>query len=118
MNFISPAKRQEGAALVRTGTVHSLALPLNKNGPQPPQERRLNVQHVMLETGTDLLAGVQRNSVSGWGYADDMVTMALQCGTQWDSLAHAFYNYKMYNNRDCSLVCTARCRKERYSGTG
>ena len=25
-------------------------------------------------------------------YADDMVSMPLQCGTQWDSLAHVFAN--------------------------
>jgi kynurenine formamidase len=47
---------------------------------------------------------VQRNSVDGWGYADDSITMALQCATHWDALSHAFYDYKMYNDRDCALV--------------
>jgi kynurenine formamidase len=58
----------------------------------------------MLQTGTDLRAGVQRNSVDGWGYADDCVEMALQAATHWDALSHAFYDYKMYNDRDCTLV--------------
>ena len=58
----------------------------------------------MLETGTDLRAGVQHDSIDGWGYADDMVTMALQSATHWDALSHAFYDYKMYNDRDCTLV--------------
>jgi kynurenine formamidase len=30
--------------------------------------------------------------------------MALQCATHWDGLSHAFYDYKMYNDRDCELV--------------
>ncbi|MDA8398971.1 MAG: cyclase family protein [Actinomycetota bacterium] len=104
VNFITGERRQMAAGLVREGKAFSLALPLDRNGPQPPTERRLNPQHVMLQTGTELHAGVQRGAVGGWGYADDMVTMALQCGTHWDALAHAFYNYKMYNGRDCTLV--------------
>ena len=30
-------------------------------------------------------------------YADDMVTMPLQCGTQWDALSHIFNEGKMWN---------------------
>lgn len=104
LNYLTPAVRTAGAALVREGRPISLALPLDREGLQPPADVRLNPQHVMLQTGTDLRAGVQRNSIDGWGYADDMVTMALQAATHWDGLAHAFYDYKMYNNRDCTLV--------------
>lgn len=104
VNLITPAKRLEAAAAIRRGVTFSLALPLDRRGPQPPFERRLNPQHVMLQTGTELRAGVQRGAIDGWGYADDMVTMALQCGTHWDGLAHAFHDYKMYNDRDCELV--------------
>lgn len=104
VNFLTAEVRVKAAALARTGRVFSLAIPFDESGPQPPFERRLNPRHVMLATGTDLRAGVQPNQVDGWGYADDMITMALQAATQWDSLAHAFYDYKMYNGRDCSLV--------------
>lgn len=104
VNFITEETRRAAASLVKQGKVFSLALPLNRNGPQPPAARRLNPQHVMLQTGTDLRAGVQRGAIDGWGYSDDMVTMALQCGTHWDALAHAFHDYKMYNGRDCTLV--------------
>jgi kynurenine formamidase len=104
VNLITPQKRLEAAGFVRTGHVISLALPLGRDGPQPPFERRLNPQHVMLQTGTELEAGVQGGAVDGWGYSDDMVIMALQAGTHWDALAHAFYDYKMYNGRSCSLV--------------
>ena len=104
VNFITPAKRVEAAALVRKGKVFSLSIPLDESGPQPSFERRLNPRHLMLATGTDLRSGVQPGAVGGIGEADDMVTMALQAATQWDSLAHIFYDYKMYNDRDCALV--------------
>lgn len=104
VNFLTAEVRVKAATLARTGRVFSLAIPFDESGPQPPFERRLNPRHVMLATGTDLRAGVQPNQVDGWGYADDMITMALQAATQWDSLAHAFYDYKMYNGRDCTLV--------------
>lgn len=104
VNFITPAARREAARLVQNGKTFSLALPFGDEGPQPAGDRRLNPHHVMLQTGTDVASGVQEHSVDGSGYADDMVTMALQCGTQWDGLAHAFYAYRMYNNRDCALV--------------
>ncbi len=104
LNFITPATRVAAAGLVSQGRPVSLALPLERAGMQAAQDVRLNPQHVMLQTGTDLRAGVQRNSIDGWGYSDDMVTMALQAATHWDAIAHAFYDYKMYNDRDCTLV--------------
>jgi kynurenine formamidase len=111
VNFITPDRRREASRLVRRGDVISLAIPFDDQGPQPPHERRLNPRHIMLQTGTDLRAGVQRGSVGGWGYSDDMVIMALQAATQWDSLAHAFYDYKMYNDRDCTLVTSEGASK-------
>ena len=104
VNYITDHRRREGAELVRKGKIFSLSLPFGPIGLQPPGDRRLDPQHVMLQTGTDLMCNVQQGQVEGWGYADDMVTMALQCATHWDGLAHAFYDYKMYNNRDCTEV--------------
>lgn len=104
VNHITDKRRARAAALARTGKTFSLALPLGAIGLQPPGDRRLDPHHVMLQTGTDLMAGVQPGQVGGWGYADDMVTMALQCATHWDGLGHAFYNYRMYNDRPCVEV--------------
>jgi kynurenine formamidase len=104
INLITDAKRVEAAGLVRKGRVFPLALPLDLDGPSPGPPQRLRTHHVMLQTGTDLRAGVQPGAVDGWGYADDMVMLALHNSTHWDSLAHAFYDFKMYNDRDCALV--------------
>ena len=36
--------------------------------------------------------------------ADDIVTMPLQCATQWDSLAHVGYDSRAYNDVPYSAV--------------
>src|SRR5579862_203309 len=95
LNYITSSTRASAAREVKSGEVFSLAISLDRNGPQPAGGPRLNPHHVMLQTGTELKSGVQPDSVDGWGYADDMVTMALQCATHWDALSHAFYDYKM-----------------------
>lgn len=104
LNHITNESRRSAAALVQTGEAISLAIPLDEAGPQPPFERRVNPRHAMLETGSDVRAGVQEGGVGGVGWSDDMVTMALQAGTHWDSLAHCFHDRRMYNDRDCALV--------------
>jgi kynurenine formamidase len=113
VNFITPAKRVEAASLIRSGKVFSLAIPLDADGPlsEPWPEGRGNPRHLMLATGTDLAAGRQLGGENGNGYADDMVVMPLQCATQWDALSHQFWNYKMYNDRDCTLVGTRGAEK-------
>ena len=63
---------------------------------------RFNPIHTMLATGTDAVAGRQESI--GIRYADDMVSMPLQCGTQWDALGHVFYGEKMWNGYDARLV--------------
>jgi kynurenine formamidase len=104
LNFITPEVRVGAARSIRTGKCFSLAIPLDEHGPQPVSQRRPNPFRVMMETGTDVRAGVQPGAIDGYGGSDDIVTMALQAATQWDSLAHVFYDFKMYNNRDCTLV--------------
>lgn len=105
VNLITPARRLHAASLVRKGAVFSLAIPFDLDGvPQLPITRRINPHLWMLQTGTDLRAGVQGGAVDGWGYADEIFAMGTHAATHWDGLAHAFYDYKMYNNRDCTMV--------------
>jgi len=63
----------------------------------------------MLADGGDVLAGAQKLP-GGFNYADDAITMPLQCGTQWDALAHVSYDGKMYNDRDVALVTSRGAR--------
>ncbi len=111
LNFITPERVLAATALPRRGQVISCALPFDKNGPQSGVGGRHNPIHYMLAHGGDALAGAQDAFPGGFRYADDAVTMPLQCGTQWDSLAHVFYDGKMYNDRDIRLVTSQGAAK-------
>ena len=104
LNFITPERILTATALPRRGQVISCGLNFDQNGPQTGRGGRHNPIHVMLQDGGDVLAGAQDGIPGGFRYADDSVTMPLQCGTQWDALSHVFYDGKMYNDRDIALV--------------
>lgn len=116
VNFITPDVIKRAAGLVRQGKVISCALPFDGNGPQTGAFGRVNPIHSMVATGTDHVTGQQKlggfdKPPYDWGYADDQVTMFLQCGTQWDGLGHIFHKGKMYGGRDASLVSAAGAAK-------
>ena len=50
-------------------------------------------------------------AMQGYGGSDDWIVMPLQCVTQWDSLAHVFYEGKMYNGYDAALVTSSGTSK-------
>lgn len=104
LNFITPERVLAACALPRRGRVISCALSFDQNGPQTGLAGRHNPIHVMLTDGGDALSGAQDFLAGGFRYADDAVTMPLQCGTQWDALAHVFYDGRMYNNREVRWV--------------
>ena len=92
----------------------SLALNFDHTGPQGAKSKypamgRTNPIHTMIRTGTDAYSGVLDKR--GIRAADDMVTMPLQCGTQWDGLGHVFYESKMWNGYDCREVTSAGAQK-------
>jgi kynurenine formamidase len=105
-NTITPEKVASATALVRLGRVFSLAIPLDASGPQFGTAGRFNPIRTMLASGADAATGAQGppEFAPGFGYADDIVTMPLQCATHWDGLGHVFHDGRMYNNRPASLV--------------
>jgi kynurenine formamidase len=111
LNFITPERVLTATALPRRGQVISCGLDFDHKGPQSGAGGRHNPIHFMLATGSDALAGAQDAIPGGFRYADDAVTMPLQCGTQWDALSHVFYDGKMYNDRDIALVTSRGARK-------
>ena len=111
LNFITPERILTATALPRRGQVISCGLNFDQNGPQTGRGGRHNPIHVMLQDGGDVLAGAQDGIPGGFRYADDSVTMPLQCGTQWDALSHVFYDGKMYNDRDIALVTSRGAQK-------
>jgi kynurenine formamidase len=90
LNLITPERLVAAAALVRRGKVFDLGIPFDDQGPQPGGAR-INPVHLMSQTGdTQVFPG-------GFKYADDYIFMPLQGASQWDALAHVYYDDHLYN---------------------
>ncbi|MGV0734601.1 cyclase family protein [Mycolicibacter sinensis] len=113
LNLVGPDEVRAAAALVRSGRVISLTMPYDGNGPQTGQHGRFNPQLYASATGLDHLAGTQTallntlGTPQGFGFADDVVLMPTQSGTQWDALCHIFWNGRMWNGRTAAEVGSA-----------
>ena len=125
LNFVTEKEIMAARDTIRKGKVISLGLPFDKDGPQRGGQGRFNPIHTMLATGTDAVTGVQDEKTAPdmvetqlmCRYADDMISMPLQCGTQWDSLAHVFANDKMWNGYDARLVDSNGAKKNGIQNT-
>ena len=103
LNFVEPEDIITAAGLIRKGKVFSLALNFDNRGPQVGLwGNRFTPIPTLLATGTAAIAGNQ--DAGKFRYADDMVSLPLQCGTQWDALGHIFFDDKMWNGYDARLV--------------
>jgi kynurenine formamidase len=96
LNLITAERVVEAARLIRTGKVFDLGIPLDSDGPQPGGGRG-NPVRLMSATAGQVSPGAFR-------YADDYVFMPLQAASQWDALAHVFYDDQLYNGRPASSV--------------
>jgi kynurenine formamidase len=98
INFITPEVRKAAAALVKKGELFDLGMPFDTSGPQAGG-LRFNPVHTMSMLPTDPVRYPDGIIVS-----DDIVTMPLQCATQWDGLAHVGYDGLLYNNTPAAAV--------------
>jgi len=109
MNCVTAEQIIAAAQLVRRGRVFSLALPFDADGPQDGTRGRVNTQHVMLQDGGDVAHA--QEYLAALRYTDDAVYMPLQCGTQWDSLAHIFHDGFMYGGHGPDLVTSTGAKR-------
>jgi kynurenine formamidase len=108
LNYITPETIAAAGRLVTTGKVFALGIPLDRNGPQSGTRQRFNPIHTMFRDGGDApRTPAQVAEMQGYGGSDDWIVMPLQCATQWDSLAHIFYEGKMWNGYDAALVTSS-----------
>ena len=108
LNYITPERVAAACRLATTGKVFALGIPLDRNGPQSGTRARFNPIHTMFRDGGDApRTPAEVAAQEGYGGSDDWIVMPLQCVTQWDSLAHIFYEGKMYNGYDATLVTSS-----------
>src|SRR3989475_2875903 len=112
LNYITPERIATACRLATTGKVFALGIPLERNGPQSGTRQRFNPIHTMFRDGGDApKTPAEVKDMQGYGGSDDWIVMPLQCVTQWDSLAHIFYEGKMYNGYDATLVTSSGAAK-------
>ncbi|MCA9633507.1 MAG: cyclase family protein [Myxococcales bacterium] len=110
-NYITPAKLVEAAGCVRRGVTFSLGIPFDSEGPQLGQGGRTNPVHLMRMDGGDNAAGWTRPGMGTLRVTDDYIMMPLQAATQWDSLAHVFYEDHLYNGFSSNTVTSFGAEK-------
>lgn len=103
LNFVTAEKRVEAGRLIVTGKTFDLGLPFDSNGPwqSGSPAHRFNPIHLMSVSPADPMG-----DADGAFFADDVIIMPLQCGTQWDGLAHVGYDGVFYNDIPLSAVTT------------
>jgi kynurenine formamidase len=111
LNHVTPERVAAAAACIRSGKRISMALPMDATGPQVSGGfgGRFNPIHLMFRDGGDIAMGTvvdefyngRDRHLRG---TDDLIIMALQSSTQWDALAHIFFDGHMYNGRTPDAV--------------
>lgn len=104
LNHLAPDNVVRAARLVATGRIVGMGLPIDDAGPQSGGGTlgRFNPIHLMIRDGADVAAGTMiRDFYGGTDRhlrgTDDILILPLQSGTQWDALAHIFFEDTMYN---------------------
>jgi kynurenine formamidase len=108
LNLIDRAARLRGIAAVEDGMTFALGLPLSaEEGIQLGFVKgRVNPTRTMVSVNEGL-------GESGWiAFSEDVVTLAMQCATHWDGLAHASYGdgpdgRRLYNGYPASSITEA-----------
>jgi kynurenine formamidase len=109
LNLIDEAARRRGANAVKSGKAFALGLPLSEaEGIQMGFiEGRVNPTRSMIQVNLPLSADPEWICSS-----EDVLTLATQCATHWDALAHCSYGGVIYNGFPATSVTAdgaARC---------
>jgi len=101
LNYITPEVIKQAASLVKKGKVYSLAIPLEKEAPIWPARNKL--VHIVSYSNDP--------SPGGRGGAEDILTMHTHGTTHMDTLAHVWYDSKLYNGWPASVVSSRGTEK-------
>ena len=101
LNLVDEAARLRGVQAVQSGKSFALGLPLSEaEGIQAGFIKgRVNPDRTMIQINEPLSADPEWVCAS-----EDVVTLALQCATHWDGLAHVSYGGVIYNGYPASSI--------------
>jgi kynurenine formamidase len=110
LNLVDAGARRRAAAAVVSGQAFALGLPLSEaEGIQLGfVEGRVNPSRTMAQVNVPVNAA----HPEGVCFSEDVLTLATQCATHWDSLAHSSYGGVIYNGYPASTISSegaARC---------
>jgi kynurenine formamidase len=116
LNHVTSQDVVRAAELIRTGKRFSLSIPFDENGPQRPGSGRPNPIHLMSVDGRDFMSGagtpeqrdIRRRYLQN---ADDIVILPLQSATQWDGLAHVFFEQRLYNGYSADFITSSGAKR-------
>lgn len=124
LNFVGTRQLLSAVEAVKRGQAYSLSDEINSRGVNGSSGFRRNPLHLMVVDGQDAalayvdeLPGAPEQSVASmqkgdFKFAEDMIIMSLQSGTQWDGLAHVYYDGLMYNGYSANSITSlgaSRC---------
>ena len=105
LNHITPEVLRDAAACVVDGKLFNLGLRFDKNGPQRSRGR---FNPLLFATDLFTPLGADHPLMC---FSDDVITMPLQCATQWDALSHVHYDGQLYNgyrtDKALGVACAA-----------
>ena len=109
LNHLVPEDVVAASALVRSGRVFSLSIPVDENGPQTGGFGRFNPIHLMIRDGNAAVTGTTVRDFYGGRDrfirgTDDILILPLQSGTQWDALGHIVFEDRIYNGYEATWV--------------
>ena len=116
LNLIDASAILQAASLVRRGVVFPLGNAFDGDGPQGGTGFRRNPIHLMsFDGGDSSVDGARLGTTSNdklieamWQspmrFNDDYIMMPLQACTQWDAIAHVYYDDQLYNGYPAGSV--------------
>jgi len=105
LNFVDDEARRRGAASVISGKAFALGLPLSEaEGIQLGfVEGRVNPTRTMVQVNVP----VNTDDPEWICFSEDVLSLATQCATHWDALAHSSYGGVIYNGYPASTISAA-----------
>ena len=97
LNYITPEHDRRGVPAGHHGQgLRARYSARSATARRAARAQRFNPIHTMFRDGGDAPKTPDEvKAMQGYGGSDDWIVMPLQCVTQWDSLAHVFYEGKM-----------------------